>query len=98
MTWPLYAEASSKTADQEVGAGLTFCVLYIRRLAPRPCGTPYGVAVDGVPRLLLQTAEDVLVVGHEVGVDGRRVTGGDEAQGGVAGGGDRVVLAGLHQA
>lgn len=41
MTWPLYFEAPSKTADQEVGAGRTFWVLYISRLAPRPCGMPY---------------------------------------------------------
>ncbi|MGH1551897.1 hypothetical protein ACRAWF_06375 [Streptomyces sp. L7] len=44
-----------------------------------------------------KSGEDVLVVGDQTRVDGGGVAGGYEAQGGVAGGGDGVVLAGLHQ-
>ena len=55
------------------------------------------LAVDRVPRLVLQRLEDVRVVGDQPGVDRLDVAAGDEAQGGVAGGGHDVVLAGAHQ-
>ena len=41
MTFPLYFEASSKTADHEVGAVFTSFLRYISRFAPQPCGMPY---------------------------------------------------------
>ena len=46
VTLPSYVEAPSNTAPHDVGAGLTYSVLYISRLAPQPCGMPYICAVD----------------------------------------------------
>ena len=40
VTLPLYS-APGNTAPHESGAPLTTSVLYINRLAPQPCGTPY---------------------------------------------------------
>jgi hypothetical protein len=37
----LYLPASSNTAPHEFGASRTTSMLYISRLAPQPCGTPY---------------------------------------------------------
>ena len=71
---------------------MTLSVLYISRLAPRPCGMPYICAVDGVPGWSFRTGEDVGVVRHQVGVDRRDVAGGDQPQRGVAGGRHDVVL------
>ena len=56
-----------------------------------------GDAVDRVVRLVLQALEHVLVVRDQVEVHGRDVAGGDQAQAGVAGRRDPVVLAGPHQ-
>ena len=55
------------------------------------------LAVDAVELLVLEGVEDVLVVRDQVGVDRVHVAALDQARGGVAGGGDAVVLAGPHQ-
>ena len=81
----------------ESGACLILSERHISRFAPRPCGMPYGCAVDRVPRLVLQRREDVRVVRDQVGVDRRDVAARDQAQRRVTGRRDAVVLAGAHQ-
>ncbi len=55
------------------------------------------LAVDRVPRLVLQRGIDVRIALDQVGVDRRDVAGVDQPQRGVAGGRHPVVLAGPHQ-
>ena len=78
------------------GAGLTFGAPHqqVRAAAVRDA---VHLAVDRVPRLVLQAGEDVGVVRDQVGVDRRDVAAGDQAQRRVARGRHAVVLAGAHQ-
>ena len=61
-------------------------------------GGAVGLAGDGVPGRVLQARVDVLPVGDQVGVDGLHALAVDQAQRGVAGGGDQVVAALGHEA
>src|SRR4051812_12266104 len=68
-----------------------------QQVGAAPVRDPVVDAFEGVVGLVLEVAEDRLVVGDEVGVDRGDEAGGDQPGGGVARGGDAVVLPGFHQ-
>jgi len=55
------------------------------------------LAVDGVPRRVLEPRVDILPVRNEIGVDLLDGLAGDQAEARVARGGDQIEAAAVHQ-
>src|SRR4029077_12808368 len=80
-----------------VGRGVDVVGVPHQQVRPATVRHPVIDPVEGFVGLVLEVAENRLVVGDEVDVDRVDVAGRDEAGGGVGGGRDTVVFTGAHQ-